>query len=164
MRSTVSSSVVSDSESHRRVGKLPGSYSFTVPVYWIHFHVSGHSWFTYLSSSIIFTAGNEYVQSSRTWACQGVLQGVHRSREPGCNKHRVNNTGIDLTYHYSARGDHCHDQCGARSGSLQLVNSRNTEGKPELIIIVTIAQYEPAVPVMSPHCTTQHPTINMQAL
>ena len=51
--STVKSSVVF--ESHRRIGKLPGSYSSTVSVGWIRlYHVSAHSPIGQ-SSSIIFT-------------------------------------------------------------------------------------------------------------
>ena len=46
---------------------------------------------------------------------RSILQGVHGSREPGCDKRGVNL----LTYHYSARGGRCYDQCGARSGSPQ---------------------------------------------
>ena len=39
------------------------------------------------------------------------------TREPGCNKCRVN---TDMAYHYYMRRDHCHDQCEAFSGLLKL--------------------------------------------
>ena len=101
---------ISNSDSHRCVGKLPGSYSSTVSVGWIRlYHVYAHA-FTYtctLSSSIIFTADTSSsshpccscsVQCScrsRTWARQYIgihraFYGVHGSWEPGYDKHRVN--------------------------------------------------------------------------
>ena len=102
--STVSSLVVFDSHC-RHVGKLSGSYSSTVSVGWIRlYHVCA---FTYLSLSIIFTADTssssrpccsvECSCKSHMWArrytgIHGAFQGVHRSREPGCNKYGVNHT------------------------------------------------------------------------
>ena len=88
--------------------------------------------FNYLSSSIIFTADTSSFShpccsvstcscKSPTWAHQytGIhraFQDVHGSQEPGCDKRGVNNR-----YCYSTRRDRCHDQCGACSGSPQLV-------------------------------------------
>ena len=45
--------------------------------------------------------------------------------------------------------------------NLKLIYSRNTGGEPELI---TSSFCMPAVPMMSLHCTAQHPTTNTQAL
>ena len=67
--------------------------------------------FTYLSSSVIFTADTssssrpccsvECSCKSRTWAHQytrihGAFQGVHGFREPGCDKRGVNDTYIEI--------------------------------------------------------------------
>ena len=79
---------------------------------------------------------------SHTWACQytgiyRVFQGVHRSREPGCDKRGVNDTYID-TYHYSACGERCHDQCGAHSGSPQLLVTPMYHYNSVLLLQITI--------------------------
>ena len=105
--STVSSSVVFDS--HKRIGKLLGSYSSTVSVGWVRLYHNVCA-FTYLSSLIIFMADTRSSSrphcsvecsacscKSRTRAHQytGIhraFQGVHGSREPGCNKRGVNDT------------------------------------------------------------------------
>ena len=97
------------SDSHRHVGKLPGSYSFTQCLSRLNSFILFVCLFTYLSPSIIFTAQWVVLYyysrpcytcscNSCTWARQytkavhGVFQGVHGSREPGCDKCGVNDT------------------------------------------------------------------------
>ena len=115
--------------SHRRVGKLMSSYSLQLHclsrLQWFRlYHVSAHS--TVLLVLVDNLHGRYavapvllFIRSCKithvSTSVYGEFQGVHGSRKPGCNKRGVNDTDIDLTYHYSARGGSCHDQCGARS-------------------------------------------------
>ena len=57
----------------------------------------------------------------------GAFQGVHGSREPGCDKCGVNDTNIDIIIPragYVVMMVRCHDQCGARSSLVPGVHGR----------------------------------------
>ena len=98
------------SVSHMRDGKLPGQHSSTVSVGSIClYHVSAHSltclrqqssWQTTSRSgpccSGVVTDDNRTHGPHQYTRMHRAFQGVHRFREPGCNKHRADDTDIHV--------------------------------------------------------------------
>ena len=98
------------------VCKLPGSYSSTISSR-LNLFIPCICAFTYLSSSIIFTAD----MSSSSHPCSVASAVVNHACE------HIYWNRYWHRYHYSACGGRCYDQCGARSGLPQLQCSTRRE-------------------------------------